>query len=219
MRQDKNVVFELRKQGKTYKEIMEIIHISPSTLSAWLNDQEWSRHIKKTNTEKHIKRSTEHLRKMNDGRRIMLENKYKKAEEDAEKEFEIYKNDPLFMAGLMIYAGEGDKTNRYNIRLANSEFYLHTVFIRFSESFLNVGRDKIKIWLLLYPDHNIEDCIEIWSKKLAINKSNFNKSQVILGKEKTKKLQYGVGNSIISSVTLKKKLMKWLELCKNSFNE
>ena len=117
----------------------------------------------------------------------------------------------------MVYAGEGDKTNRFNIRLANSEFYLHLVFIRFSEKFLKIGRDKIKIWLLLYPDHNIEECIDVWSKKLKINKSNFNKSQVILGKSKLRKLQYGVGNSIISSTSLKKKMMKWLELCKENF--
>jgi len=218
MRLDKEKAFELRKQGKTYKEIIEIIHISPSTLSDWFKNQEWSKHITKSNTEKHIIRSTEHLHKMNAGRRIMLEEKYKKVEEDAEKEFEIHKNDSLFMAGLMVYAGEGDKTNRHNIRLSNSEFYLHLVFIRFCEKFLKVERKNIKIWLLLYPDHNIEESIAVWSKKLNINKSNFHKSQVIIGKERVKKLQYGVGNSIISNTSLKKKMLKWLELCKLYFN-
>ena len=218
MRKDKQTAFNLRKTGKTYKEIQKILGISLGTLSAWLNDKEWSKHIKKSNIEKHIIRSTEHLLKMNEGRRIMLDKKYKEAEEEAEKEFKIYKNDPLFMAGLMVYAGEGDKTNRHNIRLANSEFYLHLVFIRFSERFLNIRRDKIKIWLLLYPDHNIEECLDIWSKKLNISKLNFNKSQVISGKSKLRKLQYGVGNSIISNTSLNKKMMKWLELCKLYFN-
>ena len=217
MRHDIHVVFELRKQGKTYNEIRKILRISPSTLSSWLGGQEWSKHAKKLNTEKHIIRSTEHLRKMNEGRRIILEKKYKDAETEAVREFEIYKNDPLFMAGLMLYAGEGDKTNRFNIRLANAEVYLHVVFIRFSERFLGIGREKIKVWLLLYPDHNIEQSVAIWSEKLNISKSNFNKSQVILGRSKLRKLQYGVGNSIISSTSLKKKMMKWLELCKIHF--
>lgn len=217
MRKDKHLIFELRKQGKTYKEIQKIVNISSSTLSNWFNNQEWSKNVKKINIEKHISRSTEHLSKMNIGRQTMLDKKYKDAEEEAEKEFQIYKNNPLFMAGLMVYAGEGDKTNRYNIRLANSEFYLHIVFIRFSEQFLHIGRNNIKFWLLLYPDHNIEECIEVWSNKLQINKSNFHKSQVIIGKEKVKKLQYGVGNSIISNVALKKKMLKWLELCKEYF--
>lgn len=218
MRHDKPQAFELRKQGKTYRDIEKLLGVSRSTLCDWFKNEEWSTHIKKSNTEKHIKLSTERLEKLHEGRRIMLEKKYRKVEEDAIREFELYKNNPLFMAGLMVYAGEGDKSSRNLTRMSNSEFYLHLVFIRFSEKFLNIGRDKIKVWLLLYPDHNIEECITIWSEKLGISKLNFNKSQVILGKEKLRKLQYGVGNSIISSTSLKKKVMKWLELCKIYFN-
>lgn len=218
MRHDKEKAFELRRENKTYREIQQLLGISRSTLCGWFKNEEWSKHIKKSNTNRQISVSIERLQKMNNARRIMLEKKYKAVEEEALREFEIYKNDPFFMAGLMVYAGEGDKTNRYNIRLSNSEFYLHLVFIRFCEKFLKVERKNIKVWLLLYPDHNIEEVIAVWSKKLNINKSNFHKSQVIIGKGKTKKLQYGVGNSIISSTSLKKKILKWLELCKLYFN-
>jgi hypothetical protein len=217
MRHDQPKAFELRKQGKTYREIETLLNISRSTLCDWFKNENWSKHIKKHNINKQIRLSTERLKKLHEGRRLMLDKKYKKIEEDAEKEFKIYQNDPLFMAGLMLYAGEGDKTSRNLTRLSNSEFYLHIVFIRFSKQFLNIEQKNIKFWLLLYPDHDIEKCIEVWSEKTGINKNNFYKSQVIIGREKTKKLQYGVGNSIISSTSLKKKIMKWLELCKFHF--
>ena len=217
MRYDQPEAFKLRKEGKTYREIEKMLIISRSTLCDWFKDEEWSKHIKKSNINKQIIRSREHLLKMNTARKIMLEKKYKKVTEDAEKEFEIYKNDPLFTAGLMIYAGEGDKRSRNLVRISNSEFYLHLVFISFSEKFLGIKKDKIKFWLLLYHDHNIKELIEIWSKKLKINKLNFYKSQVIIGREKVKKLQYGVGNSIISNTSLKKKIIKWLELYEFSF--
>ena len=131
MRHDKIQAFELRKQGKTYREITKTLGISLSTLSGWLKDEKWSQDIKKINKEIHIKTSTAHLKRLNDKRRIFLQEKYKKVEEEAEKEFEVYKNNPLFMAGLMVYAGEGDKTSRNLTRISNSEFYLHLVFIRF----------------------------------------------------------------------------------------
>jgi hypothetical protein len=217
MRHDKEKAFELRKENKTYREIQQLLGISRSTLCDWFRNEEWSNHIKKSNVNRSITISTERLKKMNDARRIMFEKKYKIVEEEALREFEIYKNDPLFMAGLMLYAGEGDKTSRNLTRLSNSEFYLHIVFIRFSQQFLKINRNNIKFWLLLYPDHNIENCIGVWSTKIGISTVNFYKSQVIRGKEKTKKLQYGVGNSIISSTSLKKKMMKWLELCKLDF--
>ncbi len=218
MRQDKEKVFELRKQGKTYREIQQLVIISRATLTAWFKNEEWSNHVKKSNTQKHIVASLERLKLLHEGRRIMLEKKYKQVEEDAIREFELYKNEPLFMAGLMIYAGEGDKSNRFRVKLANSEFYLHLIFISFLEKFLKIERKNIKVWLLLYPDHDIEKLVEIWSQKLNISKSNFHKSQVIIGKEKIRKLQYGVGNSIISSTSLKKKMLKWLELCRLSFD-
>lgn len=217
MRHDQPQAFELRRQGKTYREIERILGVSRSTLCEWFRNEEWSTHIKKSNIGSHIKLSAERLKKLHEGRRIMLEKKYRQVTEEAEKEFEIYKNDPLFMAGLMVYAGEGDKANRFHIKLANSEFYLHLIFISFLEKFLKIERKNIKVWLLLYPDHNIEKSIQIWSEKLNINKSNFHKSQVIKGREKIRKLQYGVGNSIISSVALKKKILKWLEICKENF--
>jgi len=218
MRHDKLKIFELRKQGKTYREISKEMDISLSTLSTWFKNEKWSQGIKKINKEIHIRNSLKHLKRINNERHILLEIKYKKLELEAEQEFKIHKDDPLFMAGLMLYAGEGDKSSRNLIRMSNSEFYLHLVFIRFSQKFLNIGRDKIKVWLLLYPDHNIQESENIWSKKLGIPRLNFNKSQVIMGKSKQRKLQCGVGNSIISSTGLKKKIMKWLELCKIYFS-
>ncbi len=214
MRQDKQKATELRKKGKTYSEISEILGVSRATLCDWFKDEKWSKHIKKSNIERNVKIGTDHLRKLNEGRKIKLEIQYKKTEEEAEKEFEIYKKEPFFMAGLMLYAGEGDKISNNIIRLSNSEFYIHLIFIRFSEKYLNVKQEKIKFWLLLYPDHDIETCINTWVEKIKISKSNFYKTQIIQGKPTKRKLQYGVGNSIISETNTKKKLMKWLELCK-----
>src|SRR3989344_617124 len=183
MRHDQPQAFELRKQGKTYREIEKLLGISRSTLCEWFRNEKWSIYIKKSNIENNTKISTIHLKKLNEARRLMLEKKYGQVEEDAVKEFEVNKNDPLFMAGLMVYAGEGDKANRYNIKLANSEFYLHLVFMSFLEKFLKIKRQNIKFWLLLYPDHDIEKLIGVWSDKLNIHKSNFYKSQVITGRE------------------------------------
>lgn len=217
MRHDKEKAFELRRAGKSYREIEAELKITRSTLSAWFANEEWSKHIRKTNNNISLQSNIERILKMNSARKIKLENKYRAEENEAIKEFDMYKNDPLFMAGLMLYAGEGDKKTRGTIRLSNSEFYLHLVFIRFSEKFLKIKKDRIKIWLLLYPDHDIDKCIEIWSNRLKIERQNFYKSQVIKGKEKLKKLQYGVGNSIILSTSLKNKILKWLVLCEENF--
>ncbi|MCX6754945.1 MAG: hypothetical protein NT068_00175 [Candidatus Nomurabacteria bacterium] len=218
MRSDKDKAFKLRKEGKTYRELEKLLTISRSTLSEWFKDEEWSKYIKKSNYISNVKLSTERIKDLNDKRQALLDKTYKLVEKEAEQEFEIYKNNPLFMAGLMVYAGEGDKINKHITRVSNTDFYLHRIFIDFSVKFLNIVKKDIKIALIIYGDNVESDCIDKWSKELGILKSNFYKTQVIVGKETRRKLQYGVGMSIISGkVVVKKKVVKWLELCKVNF--
>lgn len=215
MRKDKMVAFKLRKEGKSYRQIQKELGVSRSTLCDWFRNEEWSTHIKKSNSNKNIILSIERLRLLQEERNRMLLDKYIKVELEAEKEFSVYKKEPLFMAGLMIYAGEGDKKHGNCSRISNSEFYLHQIFIKFSEKYLDIKRENIKVGLILYPDLEVRACLEKWSQELNITELNFYKTQIIKGKEKTKKLQYGVGISIISStVVVKKKILKWLELSK-----
>ena len=217
MRKDKDVVFKLRKEGKTYREIENNLGISRSTLCKWFKEEEWSNHIKNRNNHKNILISKERFIKLNEARNKMLEDKYSNVELEAEKEFYIFKKDPLFTAGLMIYAGEGDKRSPNNTRISNSDFYIHKIFIKFAQKYLNIKIENIKISLILYPDLDIKECLNRWSDELNIKESSFYKTQIIKGKEKTKKLQYGVGISIISSIVLvKKRILKWLELSKIS---
>jgi hypothetical protein len=216
MRHDKEKVFELRRSGNTYREIEKITGVSRSTLCEWFKNEEWSSHIRQSNTVRNIKISTDHLRKLNYGRQISLDKKYKEVEEKAREEFEMYKGKPLFMAGLMLYAGEGDKMTKGVIRLANIDFDLHKVFIKFVTDFMHVDMADLRCSILLYPDLSIDDCKNKWSQELGIPLSNFHKPQVIQGRHKTKRLHFGVGSTIFSSSFLKKKLLLWVELAKKS---
>lgn len=213
MRKDKMVAFDLRKQGRSYREIQKEIGISRSTLCDWFKKEEWSKHIRSSNQNKNKQKSKDRIIKLNESRAIMLSKKYKEVENEAEKEFLIFKTEPLFMAGLMIYAGEGDKKSKNISRVSNSDFYIHNIFIKFSEKYLYISRENMKMALILYPDLNTLECLQKWSEKTKVPVLNFHKTQIINGKEKAKKLQYGVGISIISStVVVKKKILKWLDL-------
>lgn len=218
MRKDKEIAFNLRKQGKSYREIQNELGMSRATLGAWFKDVEWSKHTKHQNSNRNIALSKDRILKLNIARKDKLIDLYKKVEEEAIKEFEIFRKDPLFMAGLMIYAGEGDKRSPNNTRVSNSEFYLHKIFIKFAETYLNIDKKSIKISLLLYPDLDINECLLAWQNELGIDPGNFYKTHILKGKEPTKRLQYGVGISIISSiVVVKKKVLTWLELSKTEF--
>lgn len=210
MRQDKEIAFKLRKDGKSYREIQKELGISRSTLCEWFKNVEWSKHIKYKNNNEVIRISTERLNKMNIARGLMLKDKYDSVIEEAKGEYLLYKNNPLFVAGLMLYDGEGDHLSKNAIRFANIDFSLHRVFISFSTKFLNIDKYHIKFSVLLYPDLNINECVNKWCEELGILKENVYKPQVITGKLKTRKLHFGVGTSIILSSFLKHKLLFWI---------
>lgn len=214
MRQDKELVFKLRKEGKSYREIQKELGISKSTLCEWFRNVEWSKHIKNNNKNEVIRISTDRLNKMNIARGLMLESKYNTVIEEAKKEYLLYCNNTLFVAGLMLYDGEGDHLSKNAIRFANTDFGLHKVFINFSKEFLKRDHNSIKFSVLLYPDLDINECVNKWCKELGVSKQNVYKPQVIMGRLKTRKLHFGVGTSIILNSFLKYKLLFWINQMK-----
>ncbi|MEK7228201.1 MAG: hypothetical protein AAB681_02505 [Patescibacteria group bacterium] len=213
MRQDKDKAFELRRAGKTYRQIQSELGISISTLSDWFRDVPWSKHLKVIYTNKTWSKEQHSL--MHIARINKLDALYKKSEEEAARDYKEYRKESLFWAGLMIYAGEGDKRSKHLVRVTNTEFYLHKIFIDFSIKYLDITREKLRCSIIIYPDLNESLCREMWSNILQIPRKQFHKTQVIQGKEKVKRLQYGIGMSIISSTVLKKKLLVWLSLAQD----
>ncbi len=205
----------LRQSGKSYGEIVKELRIAKSTISYWFNgpvDEE----TKKTNRFKNIEASKARLLEFRKTRNQELAQSYDNSIKEAAVEFEKYRNEPLFIAGLMLYAGEGDKTTRCHIRISNTNWKLHEIFIKFLAKYLDFTRGKVALQLLCYPDNNLEEVKDYWSNKLQISKSRFHKVQIIKGKSK-KRLQFGVGMTIINNTRAKYKLLEWISLLENNF--
>ncbi|TSD03198.1 MAG: Uncharacterized protein Athens071416_259 [Parcubacteria group bacterium Athens0714_16] len=210
MKDKKDRAFELRKNGHTYAYISEILGVPKSTLSDWFAHHPWSEEIRKKNSIVSAKRNIQNL---NEKTKNKLKEKYKKAEKEAEMEFKKHKNNPLFVAGLMLYIGEGDKNIVDGmIRISNFDPNVLKIFMLFLDKFFFVKKEKVKFWILLYPDLNEKTCKVWWKNKLQIGDRDFYKNQIIKGKHKKKRLQYGVGNIILSNKFLKKKLLRWIDL-------
>jgi len=205
-------VINLRKRGFTLVEIARYCDISKSTASLWLKNKAFSAEVTKQNLKRASVENVKRLKLMNKARQSEREKKYHEAVKAAETEYKHYKKDPLFVAGLMLYVGEGDNTHRRLIRIANARIDVHKIFLRFAVEFLGVPKDKVRFWILLYPDLSEEKCMRKWSKELSLPYQQFYKNQVIPGKSQKRTLHLGVGNTIIGSTVLKYKLNRWIEL-------
>ena len=158
----------LRKRGHSYSEIRKETGIAKSTINSWL-------------TFAGLTLSKEHLEI---SRKKYIENnviatkaskitRAKRKSEDINKFIQKYKTnleDPLFVAGIMLYKAEGSKGG--NGCFSNSDYRLVVTFMKFLETYFDINRRNnitYRIFIHEIRKNDLNRLINFWSKKLSID--------------------------------------------------
>jgi len=109
----------------------------------------------------------------------------------------VKSRDTAFIKGLGIglYWGEGNKLNKYSIRIGNSDPNLLRMFIKFLKVIYGVEISLLKFGLQLFTDIDKEQALDYWVKELGVSRSQFyNVTTTISGSLGTyrNKSKYGV---------------------------
>lgn len=212
MRKDREVAIKLRGQNKSYNEISRTLGISKSTLCFWFKGLGWSEEIKDGLAKNQRELQKSRIKLMTQANKEKWKKWHETCREKAVKEFSSLKNSPLFISGLMLYWGEGDKNIKNCVtRITNSEPEMIKIFCLFLKK-VGVAENKIYSSLLLYPDLLDEPQKKFWSRTTGLSLNNFKKSRYIRGRHPTRRLSYGVCSIAVNSRELKEKIFKWLEL-------
>ena len=201
----------LRERGFTLQEIAKVCDVSKSTVSKWLKNNAISADVTKQNKRRAGLENAKRLRLVNKARGTERTARYRELERSAATEYKHYKNDPLFVAGLMLYVGHGDLADERTIRLSGTSSTTHQIFSRFVVEYLGVERSQLRLQIVLYPAHSEAVCLKKWSKALRLPYTQFHRTQIIASSQ-SKPLHCGVGNTIIGSTGLKLKLVTWIKL-------
>lgn len=213
MRKDKEQAFELRRKNMSYKSISRELDIPLGTLSGWFRNELWSQEIRDKLGAEASLAFPEKLKSIVAANKKRWSDINKVHKQEATNEFLGLRDDPLFLAGIMLYWGEGEKQPKSSkVRLTNSEPEMIRIFYLFLTKSLKISPEKIKAWLLLYPD--LVDPVQknFWSKATGIPIAQFSKSTFIRGRHPTKRLSYGVCTVYVNSRAFKERILKWLEL-------
>lgn len=215
MKKNKNIAIKLRKSGKSYNEISKITSIPKSTLSNWFNGVKWSEKIKQRLSKISADNARKRMIAISHKKRKIRQSDYKQKRKIAKQEFNKFKNKRLFIAGLMVYWGEGDsKLANGIIRVCNSDPLMIKLFYKFIKTYLSEISQKTRMYLVLYPDLNEKKCKSFWSLKVGLPENKFFKSSFIKGKHPTKRLSFGIGTITITSRAYKEKMLTWINLIK-----
>lgn len=160
---------KLRKEGKSYSQIKKAVGVSKSSLSLWLRQYPLSekrlRELRDFN-EQRIERFRNTMRAKRESR---LEKVYQKEQNYL---LPLTKKE-LYIAGLLLYWGEGAKTTPYAASLSNTNPEVVKFFLFWLISVLLVPKKKIIIRLHIYADMDKKEEINFWSKQLGLPLSQF----------------------------------------------
>lgn len=205
----------LRERGFTMQEIAKVCDVSKSTISKWLKHDPSSALVTKQNKRRAGQENAKRLRLINKAKGTQRAAHYAELERSAKTEFKHYKNDPLFVAGLMLYVAQGDMSDERVLRLASTNIESHQIFTAFAMEYMGIDKAQFRVQLVLYPAHTESVCMKQWSKRLKLPYTQFHRTQIIPSTQ-TKPLHFGVGNTIIGSTGMKRKLVTWINLLQKS---
>ncbi len=165
----KRRVIELRKQGKSYSDILKIVKVSKSSLSLWLKDVPLTP-IQKSCLADRRKRAVETYRAtMKLKHQNKLDTYYKG---QAEKLLPLSEKE-LMIAGLFLYSGEGNKVSTNALSVANTDPSVIRFCFCWMKKSLGISEDKIFLKLHLYNDRGIKEESNYWAKFTGVKISQF----------------------------------------------
>jgi transcriptional regulator with XRE-family HTH domain len=138
----------LRKLGCSVKEIARLVSVSPSTVSLWVRD------ISLTD-EQHaalLHRNPAHRAQRNGSSANRERGRLRRRSYQLAGRQRAREGDGLFLAGCMLYWGEGAKA-RTHVSLSNSDSELIRFFARFLRECFDVRDDDLRIRCHLFADH------------------------------------------------------------------
>ena len=165
---------KLRLQGASYSQIKSQLGVSKSTLSGWLKKYplppERIRELRDF-SEQRIENFRNTMRIKRETRQNLV---YQK-----EKEYLLpLSKKELYLTGLFLYWGEGNKTTPYSTILSNSNPLMIKFFVYWLTNIFEVPTNKMRIKIHLYQDMDEQKEIKFWSNLTKISIKQFNKSYI-----------------------------------------
>lgn len=208
----RNKAIELRKQGTSMREIQKLLTVSKSSVSRWVQD------VVLTDDQViklYANKKTGGLK----GNYVASQNKIARrkllTKELLDKGImevgHLSKRD-RFIAGIALYFGEGDKTDK-SIGFTNSDSRSIDFMSKWLREFCKIDESKFRGKLYIHDTLDEHSAKTYWSKLTCIPLEQFTKSTIVPhNSERRRKsiLPHGVFKIVINDINLHRKMMGWI---------
>lgn len=187
----RELAVDMRRDGKSYREIAEVVPVSKSTLSLWLRDIEMTEEQRTLLRERRARSDTarwQSLRQRNEMRRA-------KTVADAKSQIpEAIAESELFVAGVAAYWAEGAKHKPWRpecrVTFINSDMEMILLFMRWLQ-LLGYGTDRCTFRLSIHETADLAAATSYWSDVVGVPVAQFSKPTIKRHKPNTSRRNVG----------------------------
>lgn len=133
------------------------------------------------------------------------------AKDEAVREFQKLKSDPLFMAGVTLFWSGGTRTVTNRTRYASGDPEKIQTFLRFLTQVCGVGEESIRLTLVLPPDVDPASAERFWAFASRSPMSRFYSSST-MKTARTSRTGQGTCTVLVGGRYLREKLGEWLKI-------
>lgn len=166
------------KKRMSYGAIKECLGVPKSTLSYWLKDYPLSKKEIVALRQKQWKATEASREKYRETRRIQKAQEFQGVLTQEKRNMSKITQEEWYLAGLMLYLGEGAKKKDSSLVLANSDPRIIKFFIWWLQKFLSVSKDELRIQLHLYESMDVPKEQKFWLGYLGLQKQQMYKSSI-----------------------------------------
>lgn len=160
---------QLRKQGFSYSEILEVLPVAKSSISGWVN------HLKLTSKQRQRLMVKAQGAGGQARKKQRLQKQLELAQEVKKEIADLFKN-PFFTLGLALYWAEGNKEKPWRLGqragFSNSDERMILLMREWFKEFFRLKSEDFSYALHIHATANIQEAKEKWSEALNITSEN-----------------------------------------------
>ena len=205
----------LRKKGYSINQIVKEEGFTKSSVSLWVRDIVLTKAQKKKLSERG--RSTEGIERRRLKRLFNEQARRQIIFDKAKEDYDSISQRELKLIGIILYLGEGGKTERGSVRVANSDPQVIKIMMRFFREICKVQEDRFRGHIHTFSHVDIKKTEKYWSSVTKIPQKQFYKTYTkpsASSLQKRNKLPFGTFDIYINDTNLFLTITGWIERIK-----
>ena len=216
---EREKAIELRRQGFSYREILEQIPVAKSSLSLWLRSVKLAKRQKQRLTEKRLAAVIRGGAAKRE-KRIALT---KEIKDEARSQIGKLSKRELWLIGISLYWAEGNKEKNHKpgsgTVFSNSDANMIRLYLKWLLNSIKLPKEKIYFVIYIHKnnEHRLNEVKDYWYKKTRFDREHF--GSIYFKRNKINTKRKNIGNNyfgqlrikVLSRSILNRRIQGWIE--------